>query len=412
MSTSLGDASVNVQKSRYSPHLFAYLKCDDGSGYYLTDSSGNGNDFSPLNAPQWQPGQLVTTNRIICDPTSKANNLVWECTTGSGTTTTTGTTTPAFSSNQSNGSTVSDNGIVWTCRSLPNFWGNAGVVTIPTTNNGPTFFPQRFNSLFPMGGHAARDGGPTRSITVSGTFAAADQSLSAASGLDVFTAGDVLYVSGSATTKNNVLRTCATVAAGKITWATGSGLTNSGPETVTISKVCKPLAILITMSASRAGAAGAGPAWFTHRPQWGIGSEFCGFSIPVDYTSGTAAVQLSYRDVANNVATLNPGSLLGTNSTKFVTCLIDRYNGQFSTWLDTTAGGSSPSTIQDLTSWLPPRPTQLQPINLFSSFSGTSTTKFSNIQIYFGNPETIPTMTSALLTQMSGGTPLSASQWP
>lgn len=258
--------SLRHLKSANSPCLVGLWKCDEGTGNILRDSSGNGLDLSPLNAPRWKPNTLYSASRI-CTP-YVPNGFYYQS--GNGTS---GASEPNFAANTTPGNTTSDGSITWTCRAVPNFWGGtAGYCSVTNNVMSPLYAqgirPYRMWEYL----RPTTDGNIRYTSTGTISFATSDNSISdSASAFPIYdvvtnptglAANDWILISGSTgNTANNTMAKISSVAVGKIQFAGNTGVfaVDAGSAgIVTIKKVLPPMSLVFRATIKQTMSFGGG----------------------------------------------------------------------------------------------------------------------------------------------------------
>ncbi len=401
-----------------SPRLFAWHKCNDNSGSYIKDYSGNGNDVSPLYAPDWRPGAATFAGKIICDPVSFAAGKFQECTQSG----TTGTTRPTFSTTESAAPTASDGTTAWICRSVPNFWTTPGRLTC----NG---FPN-WNTCIMRGSEYARelllpypDGNVTyTSTTIGFSTTASTITDSAGNGLGVFVEGDWIRVSGAANENNNGIYRVAqapTVSSLVCSFNPGNYTKNPGPGTsaapspsVTLTKVVTPLSWVHAFWINYGTPVAAGNPW-SCRPHWGSVNTSVSSQQNTGRTIGAGVVTAS-----GTGGTTNSTGTTVLSTDTHVTLCADLERGWLTLYLNGVFSDVTSIVKLGYVSKYPAAGTLAAPF-CHTFFGLQNGTQIWDSQLYIGRniPNNagvigdVRSLTSSHAVQMMNGQPMTRDQW-
>lgn len=289
--------SFKSKQGPYSPHLIGYWKCDDGSGNYVKDYSGNGHDLSPLNAPQWKASSAVVTGKI-CTPTV-ANGFYYEVTAVG----TTGTSEPSWPT--SAGTTQGDGGVTWTCRAVPTTdmwvsrsgWLQATGPAVIGTNPGVAFCAKSLHHAVRETFQPTVDGNKDYknvAATITGT-AASNRIDDSASGFPSLTIGDWLWISGfTGSTIDNTISRISAASSAQISFDKGGISQNvSAALTTRIRRILAPASIALSFWMNSTASAGNAYLLCEMNEMWGTsrGRTFL--------TTSTRRFTSSFQDISD-----------------------------------------------------------------------------------------------------------------
>lgn len=394
--------------------------CDDGSGNYIRDQSGNGLDLSPLNAPRWKSGVSYSVQRVVT-PTI-ANGFFYECTTSSGNTGATEPVWPVIA-----GNTVADGSNTWTCRAIPaTYWSaNSGYVTVTNNIQSPAYAqairPTRlWEYLRPTPDGNISYTANTISCQTSDN-SINDSALAGVGAFPTLAVGDWIWISGfTGNTANNTIAKILTATSAKIvfTAATGVFVDDAAGEPVTIRKVLPPMSLVFRFTITETMTFGGGADLHLMHYFYQSGSTTAGPLLSCT-AAGPRGMKLLHIDTIGVAANHQSAGFLGSGSSTSVIIVVNRELSTVEFYFNKVRDGAAVAITKRGQCSLASTIAGSEPAFgiMYNSIAADGVTALKWLQLYIGRnlPAGLSGSGTPNLIQVLNDNPttaLTAAQWP